>query len=106
METLVRKYLPITVGIAAMLFPVSVLAVDLKPLEAVSVKAASDYVAAEGLNNLPIYRANIGLFFDATPFGPFTKFSLGVARTEQPDERRMGRSKLTPGYGLSTFTEE
>ncbi len=86
-----RKYLPITIGIAAMLLPVSVLAVDLKSLEAASGKVVSDYVATKELNDLPIYRANIRLFFDATSFGPFTKFSLGVARTEQPDERRMGR---------------
>ncbi len=89
---LVRKYLPITVGAAVMLLADLVMALDLKPLEASSVKAASDYVAAAAPNDLPLYRANVRLFFDATPFGPFTKFSLGVARTEQPDERRRSRS--------------
>ncbi len=93
-----RKYLPITVGAAVMLLADLVMALDLKPLEASSVKAASDYVAAAAPNDLPLYRAkplyraNVRLFFDATPFGPFTKFSLGVARTEQPDERRRSRS--------------
>ena len=41
-----RKYLPVTVGAAVMLLADLVMALDLKPLEASSVKAASDYVAA------------------------------------------------------------
>ncbi len=43
---LVRKYLPVTVGAAVMLLADPVMALDLKPLEASSIKAASDYVAA------------------------------------------------------------
>jgi hypothetical protein len=65
-----RRYLPLTIGIAAALLADPVLALDLKPLEASSVKAALDCVAAAALNDLP---ANSRLFFDATPFGPFTK---------------------------------
>ncbi len=47
---LVREQLPITVGAAVMLLADPALALNLKPLEASSVKAASDYVAAAAPN--------------------------------------------------------
>ncbi len=47
---LVREQLLITVGAAVMLLADPALALNLKPLEASSVKAASDYVAAAAPN--------------------------------------------------------
>lgn len=46
-----RKYLPVAIGIAAMLLAGPVLAKKRSPLEAATVKAASDCVAAAALNN-------------------------------------------------------
>jgi len=57
MEIAMREYLPVAIGIAAMLLAGPVLAKKRSPLEAATVKAASDCVAAAALNNPKITRS-------------------------------------------------